>query len=172
MPRHIKAGLKHLYQKEYEAALLEYNQAIHIAPDLAEGYSRRAAVYQAMGHPSLALADLDRALMHDPRLASALLERGKIRTETGDLDHAIIDFGHLLKIRSNDPDFFLSRGICFLKKGLLEDAASDFQRVLKLTNHSDFAEPAKAYLQQCESQGRLPSAVPTPNAAAPGAYSS
>jgi hypothetical protein len=28
------------------------------------------------------------------------------------------------------------------------DAATDFLRVLKLTNHSDFAEPAKDFLRQ------------------------
>ena len=38
-----------------------------------------------------------------------------------------------------------------MKKGLLREAAADFQRVLKLTNHSDFAEPAKQYLRECEA---------------------
>jgi tetratricopeptide (TPR) repeat protein len=172
VPRFLKAGRKHLVQKDFEAALLAYNQAIHIAPHLSEGYCRRASVYRAMGHPALALADLDRALVHDPRLAAAYLERGKIRTEVGDLDAALEDFGQLMKIRGNDPDTLLNRGICLMKKGLPHDAADDFRRVIKLTNHSDFAEPAKAFLRQCEPESAAAPITPGLNAAAPSPYSS
>ena len=72
----------------------------------------------------------------------------------------------------NDPDFYLSRGICLMKKGLSSEAAADFERVLKLTNHSDFAEPAKKYLHEYESHTSA-SSTPT-GATAPAAppYSS
>jgi hypothetical protein len=53
-----------------------------------------------------------------------------------------------MEIQPIDPELYLNRGICFFKKGLTVDAAADFQRVLKLTNHTDFAEPAKDYLRQ------------------------
>jgi tetratricopeptide (TPR) repeat protein len=167
VPHVLKAGLKNLYEGDYEAALLQFNQAIHIAPELAEGYCRRASVYRAMGHSNLALADLDRALQQDPWFPAALLDRGKVRTELGDLDGAVIDFGHLLKVRGADPEFYLNRGVCLLKRGLIDDAANDFRRVIKMTNHSDFAEPAKVYLSQC-----IPGAVPQVPYQSPGAYSS
>ena len=51
-------------------------------------------------------------------------------------------------IRADDPDTHLQRGVCLVKKGLVDDAVVDFYRVLKLTNHSDYAEPAKAYIRQ------------------------
>ena len=92
VPRHLKAGRKHFVQKEYEAALREYNQAIQVAPDLGEAYCRRGCVYRAMGETEFALADFDRALERDPRLASAYLERAKIRTDSGDFDGALADF--------------------------------------------------------------------------------
>jgi tetratricopeptide (TPR) repeat protein len=172
LPRHLKAGRKHLIQKEYEAALLEYNQAINVAPQMGEAYYRRGCVYRAMGNLALALADFDRAIERDPRLPAALLDRGKIRTENGDLDAALDDFQKLMIMRGNDPDFYLSRGICLMKKGLSSEAAADFERVLKLTNHSDFAEPAKKYLHEYESHTSA-SSTPT-GATAPAAppYSS
>ena len=71
-----------------------------------------------------------------------------MRTESGDLDGALADFGQLMLIRANDPDTYLQRGVCLVKKGLVDDAVADFHRVLKLTNHSDYAEPAKDYLRQ------------------------
>jgi hypothetical protein len=51
----------------------------------------------------------------------------------------------------------LQRGICLAKKWLVDDAMADFHRVLKLTNHSDFAEPAKDFIRQLLDQpGRPP----------------
>ena len=107
-----------------------------------------------MGEKALALADFERAIERDPRFAPAYLQRGKICLESGDFDSALADFGMLMTLRANDPETHLNRGICLLKKGLVREAAADFQRVLKLTNHSDFAEPAKQYLRECESTRR------------------
>lgn len=151
-PRHLKAGRKLFAQKDYEAALREYNKAIHAAPDLAEAYCRRGSVYHEMGQAALAMSDINRAIACDPRYAIAYLERGKQRTEIGDYDGALADFGQLMTLRANDPETYLHRGVCLFKKGLLSDAAADFRRVLKLTNHSDYAEPAKSHLRQIEDQ--------------------
>jgi tetratricopeptide (TPR) repeat protein len=147
-PRHLKAGRKHFAEKNFDAALREYSKAIHAAPELAEGYCRRGLVYHELGKTEQAMTDLDRAIECDPRFPSAYLERAKLRTESGDFDGALSDFGHLMLIRANDPDSYLQRGVCLIKKGLLSDAIADFHRVLKLTNHSDYAEPAKKYLLQ------------------------
>jgi tetratricopeptide (TPR) repeat protein len=148
VPRHLRAGRKHFAQRELDSALREYNEAIRAAPELGEAYCRRSLVYHGMGKTAEALADLNRAIECDPRLPSAYLERGKLRTETGDFDGALSDFGQLMLIRANDPDTYLQRGVCLVKKGLVDDALADFYRVLKLTNHTDYAEPAKAYLRQ------------------------
>jgi tetratricopeptide (TPR) repeat protein len=157
VPAHLKLGRKHLAQKDYEAALRAYNRAIHGAPHLAEAYCKRGSIYQALGMPEQALSDFDQAIQRDPRLAAAYLERGKMRTARGDHDAALADFGQLMLIRANDPDSYLHRGICLAKKGLVDDALADFHRVLKLTNHSDFAEPAKDYIRQLlDRQGNSP----------------
>jgi len=36
----------------------------------------------------------------------------------------------------------------------VERCAVDLQRRAQVTNHSDFAEPAKQYLRECESNAR------------------
>jgi tetratricopeptide (TPR) repeat protein len=152
VPRLIKTGRRHSYRKEYAAALREYNQAIKTAPELAEPYFRRGALYQSIGETTFALEDYARSLERDPRLAAVYLQRAKIRTESGDLDNALADFGQFMSLRSNDPESYLHRGICLMKKGMRSAAVSDFQRVLKLTNHSDYAEPAKNYLRICQNE--------------------
>ena len=156
-----------LRQKKFAAALREYNEAIQTSPDLAERYFRRGSLYHTMGEKAHALADFERAIVRDPRLAPAYLLRGKICLESGDVDSALADFGMLMTIRANDPETLLNRGICLVKKGQWSDAAIDLQRVLKLTNHSDFAEPAKQYLRECESNAPKPLPAAGSNGSAP-----
>jgi Tfp pilus assembly protein PilF len=151
IPRQLKAGRKLFLSKEYDAALAEYNRTIQIAPYRGEAYYGRACVYHAMGEMAQARADLDHALQCDPRLVLAYLERAKLRTDSGEFDGALADFEQLMILRGNDPELYLHRGICLLKKGQVNDAVADFHRVLKLTNHSDYADPAKNYLRDCEA---------------------
>ena len=49
VPGYLRAGRSLFAQKDYEAALREYNKAIHAAPELAEAYCRRSLVYHEMG---------------------------------------------------------------------------------------------------------------------------
>jgi tetratricopeptide (TPR) repeat protein len=160
VPGRLRAGRRHQAQKKFTAALREYNLAIKTSPQLAEAYFRRGELYHTMGEKTLALADFERTIELDPRYAPAYTQRGKICLESGDYDSGLADFGMLMTWRANDPDTHLNRGICFLKKGLLREAAADFQRVLKLTNHSDYAEPAKQYLRECDSSTGRP--LPSP----------
>jgi tetratricopeptide (TPR) repeat protein len=166
VPRRLKEGRRHQAEKKFKAALREYNEAI-----------RRGSLYLTMGDKALAMADFGRAIDRDRRFAPAYLQRGKMCLENGDYDSALADYGMLMTIRANDPETHLGRGICLVKKGFMSEAAADFHRVLKLTNHSDFAEPAKHYLRECESTapGPLPpagangsaSAAPSSEPAAP-----
>ena len=148
VPGLMKAARMHLFLKEYEPALARFGRAIRVSPYLAEAYCGRGAAYQGLGDFDRALADYDQAIQYDPRSTHALIQRARIRTETGDLDGALADLNRVMEIQPNDPELYLNRGVCFWKKGLVSDATADFQRVLKLTNHSDYAEPAKEFLHQ------------------------
>jgi tetratricopeptide (TPR) repeat protein len=163
VPGIMKSARTHLFQKEYEPALNDFNRAIRIAPYLAEAYSGRGAAYQGLGDVDRALDDYNQAIERDPRLVAAYMQRARIRTETGDLDGALADLGRVMEIHPTDPELYLNRGICLYKKGHAIEAAADFHRVLKLTNHSDFAEPAKELLRRIEPADPAdPASVPAP----------
>jgi len=164
VPSLVKAARAQYFQKEHDKALALYNRLIQIAPYYADAYLGRGCVHHGIGHTARALADFDQAIAHDPRLVPAYIERAKVRTETGDLDGALADFEQLLLIGAPDPDLYLNRGICLFKKGLFQDAAADFHRVLKLTNHSDYADPAKDFLRRLEAQRESPPTLPAPGA--------
>jgi tetratricopeptide (TPR) repeat protein len=163
VPGIMKAARGHLFQKEYEPALNDFNRALRIAPHLAEAYCGRGAAHQGLGDLDRAIDDYNQAIQRDPRLVVAFMHRARIRTETGDLDGALEDLGRVMEIHPTDPELYLNRGICYGKKGLEAEAAADFHRVLKLTNHSDFAEPAKEYLLRLNlSASSAPEAPPVP----------
>lgn len=150
IPVWLKAGRMHLLLKEFGPAREEFSKVIKFSPYLAEAYWGRGMAYQGLGDLERGLADFDRAIESDPRQVHAFIQRARIRTEAGDLDGALADLGRVLELQPSDPELYLNRGICFFKKGLALEAAADFQRVLKLTNHSDYAEPAKDYLRRID----------------------
>ncbi len=152
VPRHIRAGRVHLLAREYGPALEEFDRAIRICPYLAEAHCGRGAAFEGLGDSGHALADYDQAIQFDPRLGLAYIKRAHLRTEAGDLDGALADLSRVMDLQPTDPELYLQRGICYFKKGLALEATADFQRVLKLTNHSDFAEPAKEFLRRLEGQ--------------------
>ena len=164
VPDHLREARKLLVQGAHDGALAELNKAIEISPYLGEAYYQRGCVQEARGQVDEALADFDQALQCDPQHAHAYLHRGRIRTEKGELDPALADFDQVMMMRPNDAECYLNRGVCMARKGLISDAILDFQRVLKLTNHSDYAEPARYYLEQLGGENPLPpSLVPAPS---------
>jgi Tfp pilus assembly protein PilF len=165
-PRYAKTGRREFVRKDYAAALRAYNKSLELAPIVGDTHCQRGLVHQAMGQTELALADFERALELDPRAATALLWRARIRTDRGALDQALDDLNRVMVLRGSDPEVYLHRGTCFFKKGMLNEARSDFQRVLKLTNHSDFADPAKSYLRDLEARAQSFPAPPGANGAA------
>jgi tetratricopeptide (TPR) repeat protein len=160
VPNHLKEGRKLLVLGQYDAALREFNNALKISPYLGDAYYQRGCVYEALGAIDLALADFDQALGCDAQIPHAYLHRGRIRTEKGVLDSALADFDQVMIMRPNHPECHLNRGVCLAEQGMLTDAFLDFQRVLKLTNHSDYAEPARFHLNRLG--GENPSHVPCP----------
>jgi tetratricopeptide (TPR) repeat protein len=147
VPGYLKAGLKHYYNREFDRAMEQYDEAIAISPNRGESYHQRGCVFAALGDNTRALDDFDKAIRFDPRLTPAFINRGRLRILANDLDGALDDFERAMILKPNDPAVILNRGYCFAKLGAYPKAIADFQRVLKLTNHTDYAEPATRYLR-------------------------
>jgi tetratricopeptide (TPR) repeat protein len=163
VPAYIKSARRHLALGEYDAALAEIHRALSLSPSRGDAYFLRGCVREAQGKIDEALADFDHALSLDGQQVHAYLHRGRLRTQRGELDAALSDFDQVMIMRPNDPECYLNRGICLAKKGAVSDAIQDFQRVLKLTNHTDYAEPARVYLAQLGGENPLPPSMPSVN---------
>ncbi|MDG3006739.1 tetratricopeptide repeat protein [Paludisphaera mucosa] len=158
-PGHIKEGRVRIVKGDLDGALTAFNEVLRTSPYLGEAYFYRGTVHQAQGRNDEALADFDQALRCDPQMAGAYLMRGRLLTERGTLEAAGADLDRYLSMRPSDVEGYLHRGLCRVKEGRDAEAVSDLQRVLKLTNHSDFAEPARAALDALYE--KVPSAEET-----------
>ena len=146
IPNYLKQGRLRLIRGDYEGAKSAFDEAVRIAPQMGGALLHRAMVFEAQGRLEDALADLDQALQADPQYAPAYLMRGRLRTAVGDLEAADQDLDRYLVMRPSDVEGYLHRGLCRAEQGRRLEAVADLQRVLKLTNHSDYADPARARL--------------------------
>ncbi|MDX1514116.1 MAG: tetratricopeptide repeat protein [Gammaproteobacteria bacterium] len=82
-----RAGVE-LFMRRYEGALEALNQAVSAEPELAEAWSRRAAVFYLLGDFPSAVADIRQTLALEPRHFGALAELGAIYMWLEDFDAA------------------------------------------------------------------------------------
>ena len=148
LPVHMKSGLDHFHHRDYDAAIADYSKALKLDPKYARAFDRRGNAYLSKGDLEHALTDFNQAIAIDPILADAYMHRGMVHAARGFHDLAVIDFNSALNIQPNAPDGYLNRGICRVQQGDLQGATADFRAILHLTNHTDYTEPARVYLQQ------------------------
>jgi len=154
VPTLLRDGRVKLVRGDVDGALEAFDEALDISPYLGEAYHLRATAQRARGRADEALADLDDAIRCDPQIAAAYLLRGRILAERGEYEPAARDLDHYMGMRPTDVEGYLHRGLCRSAQGRVVEAVADLQRVLKLTNHSDFADPARAELDRLYA--RLP----------------
>lgn len=102
-----KAGAQ-LYLGRYDDALVALSRALAAQPDLAEAWSRRAAVHYLLGDYPSALADIRQTLALEPRHFGVLAELGAIYMRLEDfaaaetaLEKALAINPHLIATRQN-----------------------------------------------------------------------
>jgi tetratricopeptide (TPR) repeat protein len=75
----VSKGNQYTKNKDYDAAIAAYTEAIGLAPNNAEAYEKRGSVYYRKGNKTLAQQDLKKAFELDPNneTAKALYRKAK-----------------------------------------------------------------------------------------------
>jgi len=107
-------GENAMYKKEYETALVSFNQIIELAPDFAEGWNKRATVYFLMGDYHASLADIEKTLRLEPRHFGALSGQGQCYFELQKFQSALNAFEKALAVNPSLYDVY--RNIEIMKK--------------------------------------------------------
>ena len=115
-----------------QGAIIAYNEAIRLNPNLAEAYNNRGIVRKELGDKPGAIADYNQAIKFNPNLALAYYNRGIVRKELGDKPGAIDDYNLAIKFNPNYAEPYYNRGIVRKDLGDKQGAIDDFNQAIKI----------------------------------------
>lgn len=141
----------------YEKALQDFDQAIHLKPDFASAFHNRGLVYSKQGHYDRAIEDFDQAILLKPGFAIAFDNRGLAYEAKGDIERAFQDFDQAAKLRPDDAEAFDLRGKLFAKEAHYKSAVNDLNRSLLL--RPDDVDALKARSNAYEMRHDMQSAL-------------
>ena len=136
------------YDRLFDLAIKDQDQAVALAPGQAEAYLGRGLTYYnraALEDPAepkrnalfaSAEADFTRAIERNGRNAQALDMRGLVHTVQGDLDRALADFALVLTIdphlgRLRLAETYCERGAAHQKASRYDEAISDYEKSIE-----------------------------------------
>jgi tetratricopeptide (TPR) repeat protein len=115
-------------RRDFEHAMIDFDQAIKQDPEDAENYFQRAAARMQSGHAELAMEDLDQTLKLKPEHIEALLRRGALRLKKANEEEARADFASIEKQMPNNAGLALAIAEIYERAGHSDEALSRFDR--------------------------------------------
>ena len=125
-------GETYLDQGEYDKAISDFSEAIHLNPHNATAYLERGLAYLDEGQYGEAISDFDMAIRLDPNHALAHVYRGNAWFALDGFHQAIHDYTEAIHL---DPDFALAyhcRSLAHAERGHREQAEADQEKALQL----------------------------------------
>jgi tetratricopeptide (TPR) repeat protein len=100
----IKQGNRAISRQDLRSAIDYFTQVIEQAPELSEGWNKRATAYYLRGNFKAAIDDIEATLQREPRHFGALSGLAAIYITIGDLQRALATSERLQAIIPNDAD--------------------------------------------------------------------
>ena len=150
-------GIEYDEKRDYDRAIADYNEVIHLDPIYAKAYCDRGNAWRNKGDLDRAIADYNEVIRLDPKDAKAYNSRGIASRAKGDLDSAIADYNEAIRLDPKDAGCYKNRGVANLYAGSLSRALADLNQASEL-------KPKDAYtalwLDVVNKRSNLPSHLP------------
>ncbi len=136
---HLEKG-KELYRNDQDAeAVLAFQEAIRLDPDLAEARFRLGLGYESLGKRDEAEAEYKKAIEAYKKYfeenrddAEAHYALGQTFANLGQYSEAIREYREATKLKEDDPDVFYDLGVAYTKLAQYDAAVSAFSKSLEL----------------------------------------
>lgn len=92
-------GLLRLDNSDPAAALADFEQAVHLSPEFAQGFLYRGVAYERLGKLKEASEDIERAASLDPRDPTIMYRLGYVLEDRNDSEGALKLYETALKLR-------------------------------------------------------------------------
>jgi len=131
---------KQLYRDDHDTEAVEaFQQAIKLAPDLAEAHFRLALGYEALDKREDAESQYKKAvetykkhLDANPDDAEAHYNLGQSYANLGNYSEAIREYRQATKLKTDDPDIYYDLGVAHTKLAQYDQAAAAFSKSLEI----------------------------------------
>jgi tetratricopeptide (TPR) repeat protein len=143
---HYNMGIREYDRGNFDKALEEFNRAINLNPNYAEGFSGQALVWAQKGDFEQALTLADKGIDKNDKSLDVHVIKGRVvamqrKGETEEwLKKAVKEFDKALEINPNSAKALYYKGEAYKDAYAFGDAAAAFTKVIELKG--DFAQQA------------------------------
>jgi tetratricopeptide (TPR) repeat protein len=131
------AGVRLFNIARYNQAILSFDRAIALQPQMVEAYLMRGRSYVGDAKPDLALPDFAKVIELRPSDPVGWVQRGKAYLELNNFQAAISDASHAVSVDPKEASAYNLRGAAVRKGGSPEKALEDFNRAVELSPSAD-----------------------------------
>jgi len=132
---YFERALKKDDKGDFEGAILDYIEAVHLYPKYAIAYYNLGLIYHKMGLLDLASLNYKNALNYDSSLALAHGNLANIHKDKGDLDAAILGYSQVIAISPDDSLAYYNRGLAYFLMQKWDDAITDYDNAIRLNSN-------------------------------------
>ena len=133
---HAYAEASHGYvkqkERQYEAAIKHYTDALQLNPDLAEIYHNRGTLQNLLGHHESAIADWDAALARNPDFTEAYFNRAGAKTTLGDFEGGIADCSTAIESNPDSAPAYYNRAQARMELKQYTEGIEDYDKALSI----------------------------------------
>jgi tetratricopeptide (TPR) repeat protein len=130
----LNQGNQKLKEKLFTEAILDYDKAIKLDPDLKQVYNRRGLAKFYLNNFPAAIIDYDKAIALDDKFVEAYYNKGLANYGRRNYRSCIVDFDKVIELDEKDADAHFMRGVAktFTPEISIESACADFHKAKEL----------------------------------------
>jgi tetratricopeptide (TPR) repeat protein len=132
----LDAGTRSFKISRYNQAILSFDRAVALKPDLVDAYLMRGKSYVGQSDPDHALTDFSKVIELRPLDPAGWIARGAAYLDINDFDSAIDDATHAIALGA-DAFAYNLRGTAVRKSGDPKKALDDFNHAVALDPNPD-----------------------------------
>ena len=131
------AGTRLFKIARYNQAILSFDRAIALKPDLTDAYQMRGRCYMALSEPERAVQDFTKVIEQRPNDPTGWIDRGSAYVASNKFSQAVADATKAIAVDPRRAAAFNLRGVAIRKSGAPQKALDDFNHAVELEKSAD-----------------------------------
>ncbi len=136
---------------DYDRAIQDFNEAIHLNPNAERAYYGRGYAYKKKGDYDRAIQDFNEAIHLNPNFERAYYDRGNAYIDKDDYDRAIQEFDEAIRLNPNDAFAYNNRGVAYERKDDYGHAIQNYNKAILLDSNYTSAYGSRGYAYFAQS---------------------